>query len=701
MKYLSTELHIAGGAVTLHRRLTILCLLLFIPLIASAQIRPSSGIRPSANGSWGGKTTSSTNTSTSNKTGFPQDSTFGQTDSAAITGLQYHTETPDSVLRKKVFLFFYHPLEVKLYDVWNPTLSPTGIQFCDPIDAFGDYYLSKGILGHPHISLYPSLAANLDIQLQPDPNTGYAKRPQNIRFYQTMTPYTVLSYNSSLNKDYLVRVLHTQNILPGWNVSLDYQLICPEGIYTSSGAKNHYLDATTNYFSKDSRLQALAGIIWQNFSIDENGGITDDSYFTTRHVSNRSGVPVNLYNMGTVNRELTTFGHSTYNMVRQFESIRQRDSIVIRTTKDSVTEIDTIDVFDTIRLYQPSPFNAGIIGVDAKYDRRKRVFTDSTWWQETSATLFWTNDAYMDYRWHNPLKITVGVHMRHVSAAIEADSMLLQSYLDPYARAVLGLSHAELRIDADMRGSFCYDGRPDSRFSTTLHYNFDTSRRTHAEVSFTSQRKMPDVRMVHDALIHQGLELKAISSEEYHLRFVYADIIDLDIRATSMSHNTWYDPSLYLFEGDKSFWLYQARLITRLQAGCMHLDMQHMLQHTTDSLQMPVPTWAVKSSIYADVELFGRALRAQIGTDLRYHTAFYAPGYDPYTGLFHHQSDVRVGNYIWADVFINLNVKRASFYAKAGHINALWDDSPTYFILPHYSGQRFGFFWGITWHFFD
>ena len=160
---------------------------------------------------------------TSSQPGFnnPGDNPLGmgdstQRDTNAVRGLVYHKETPDSILRERVFLFYYRPTYVKIDQLWNPTLAPTGIQYNDPIDALnGNYYLGKGLIGHPHVSIYPTLADGLDMQLQPDPNIVYAKRPTNIRLYQTMTPYTVLSYNSSLNKDYLVRVAHTQNIKPG------------------------------------------------------------------------------------------------------------------------------------------------------------------------------------------------------------------------------------------------------------------------------------------------------------------------------------------------------------------------------------------------------------------------------------------------------------------------------------------------------
>ncbi len=147
--------------------------------------------------------------------GTTTDSTMSNVDTSATKGLVFVKEEPDSVLRKKVFSFWYEPKSVKISEVFNPTLDPTGAQYHDPIDAMdGDYRLSTGVIGHPHISLFPRFATGLAPTLQADKHEGYAKTPDNIRLYQTLTPYSLLSYHSSLNKDYRLRLTHTQNILP-------------------------------------------------------------------------------------------------------------------------------------------------------------------------------------------------------------------------------------------------------------------------------------------------------------------------------------------------------------------------------------------------------------------------------------------------------------------------------------------------------
>ena len=680
-------------------RIAVLLVFCLLSNPLNAQVRRiSTGGGFSSSTSSNSTTGSNTTNSTANIPNSNNDSTFRDTN--AVRGLVYHKETPDTVLQRQVFMFHYQPYAVKIDDIWNPVLNPTGVQFTDRLDAFnGNYYLGKGIVGQPHYGIFPTFVDGLDDQLQTDPNEGYAKRFRNIWLYQTMTPYTTLNYQSSLDKDYQVRIAHTQNIRPGWNISFDYNLICPEGVYTSSGVKNHYLDATTNFFSSDSRLQAVAGLIWQSFNIDENGGIADDDYFTHQLQSNRAGVPVNLYNSGTRHRETSAFAHATYNLVQQQPHYRQRDSITVRNITDTITVVDTIHITDTIFPAAPKILNAGAFGVELKYDRRKRAFLDSTLWTERDATLFWTNDAYPDYRWHNPVKITLGVKSVSYKTTIDDRAEIRSTDLfKPFSNVELALGRSKLGFDANI-GSI--GENLEYHFRGHFEVPFDSASNTTLLLTAAAQRADPDIRPIADARINQGVDLQQITAECYELQLVSGEWLNLMVRANHISHNVWYDTALLVHEGTHHFWLYQAALTSRLSAGWFHLDMQQLLQHTTDQEQMPVPLWTSKNSIYAELHLFGRALTLQTGVDLRYLTSFYAPSYDYRTGLFCHQDEVKVGNYIWGDIFVNIQVKRASIYLKGGHINALWESNPNYFTLPHYPGRKFGLYWGVTWRFFD
>lgn len=665
---------------------------------AQAQIRPTNIGSGNTRGSGFG-TVSNTNTSNNNNglpnSSFPGDST--KRDSNAIRGIEYHKEIPDSVLRSRVFMFHYVPFTTKIFELWNPTLDPTGIQFPDRLDAFnGNYYLSKGIVGQPHIGLFPTFANGLNDNLTADPHEGYTRRLDNIWLYQTMTPYSRISYNSSTKKDYQVSISHSQNLRPGWNMAFDYDLICPEGNYPSSGVKNHYLDATTNYFSPDSRLQAAAGIIWQRFDISENGGLSDDSYFLQQIITNRAGIPVNLYDSASHNRETAAFARASYNLVQQVDQYHFRDSIVAKKINDTLTVMDTVTVTDTIHVGKPHVINAGVFGAELTHDRRRRRFADSTYWRDQTASLYWSNDAYPDHRWRNPLKLTIGSSISRTTAVFEDnDTLHLKTHFHPFAKVELALGRSTLTLDGMLESDSLKEFNHHAE--ATLRLPFDSAGHTLLRLTAVTEQQDVDLRMQHYA----ATELRPQAIERYELQFTSHEWLDLMLRANHLSHNTWYDSNITVVEGSTPLWLFQGALTLRLAAGWLHLDMQQLVQHSTDAVQMPVPLWTSKNSLYVDLFLFSRVMRLQTGIDLRYHTPFYTPAYDHFTGLFYHQNQTQVGGYLWGDVFINIHVKRASIYAKAGHLNALWESSPTYFLLPHYPGRSFALFWGLTWHFFD
>ena len=680
----------------------LLFMVLSLPLEAQVRTVPSSGRSfGQGGGSMGGRPVGSG--ALGPGTTAMADSTGVQGDTSATKGLMYVKEVPDSVLRLKVFLFHHRPAQVWIDQLWNPTLDPTGVQFHDPLDAInGNYYLGKGTLGHPHVSLFPTLDARLQMRLRPDLYRGYGFRFDNIDFYQTLTPFSTVSYGGSLADDHSLQVSHTQNIMPGWNVAFNYRLYNPEGVYTSSGALNNYLSATTNYFSRDARLQARAALIWQAYNIDENGGLSADSIFTLRLQDNRAGIPVRLSGAGTTERTLAAMGRVTYSLERQSDTYRHRDSIVAVQVNDSTTRFDTIVLVDTIPLGRPHVINAGVVGLEVDHNRQKRVMTDSTEWQEQTASLYWTNDAYLPHRWRNPLRVTLGIHPRHVRAVIFGDTLQDASIINPFVHAKLSIGRVGVTLEAEQYAHPWSQQQHDRRVSALAKVDFDSAALTYATVAAVLEDKAPYLLMVHDHMnLHSGALLKNQTTQQFALHFKHKEVIDLKADATHLSHHVWYDSTRSLHEGANDLWLLQASLVTRLSLGVMHLDMQQLLQYSTDRDQMPVPLWASKNSLYADFTLFHRTLRAQVGIDVRYHTAYHAPLYDPTLGLFLQQDEIMVGNYVWGDAFITLQVKRASIYVKAGHVNALWETPATYFLLPHYPGQKFGLQWGLTWCFFD
>ena len=634
-------------------------------------------------------------------------------------GIEYHEDIPDTTLQHSVFMFRYDPQAVKIKDVAYPSLDPTGVQYHDALDAMnGNYYLSRGVFGQQHLALYQTFGDALLFRIAPDVNIGYRVRPENLWLIQTKRPYTSLSYASSLEKEHRVLVSLAQNVMPRWNIAFDYKLINPSGNYSNSSATNHYLDATTNYYTRDARYQVTAGIIWEKFRMDENGGITNDSIFRNRTIRNEGGVPVLFTNMGSIDKNLTAFAKQTYNTVRPIDRYRRHEEIqlvgydTIYSTPDSlqnpeptITRIvpiyDTVVKYDTIAPFRPMVINTGVFGMDVRYDREKHVFADSTVMRKLSGSIYWTNDAYWDSRWRNPLKIMIGVKPTLMHAFMYNGFRARLFSLNPMASVTVDtkIGMISASIEKNIADNYYKNGY---RFDANLKAYLDSLRRhvIRAEVVFQGQD--PDL-IYHNLVAMSGNDKKLglTNIQKFEAGYSFREWLDWSVTARHIVNNTWIEDSATVVQNGGSAWLFQSRLNATLHWKWFHYDMQHLFQYSTDQNQVRVPLFATKNSIYADVKIFKGALRAQFGIDLRYHTAFYADAYNPYTSTFYRQNDVKIGNYIWGDIFINLQVKRASIFFKAGHLNALWEGHPNYYLLPHYPGNNFGFYYGMIWKFFD
>ena len=636
-------------------------------------------------------------------------------------GIVFHTDLPDSVLSASVFAFRHDPYDVKIMEVVHPQFNPTAAQHSDPLDRHdGNFYLAGGGLGHPHIAVYQDFSGDLSLGFKPCIHPAYYKTPSSILFYQVQRPYTLLSYNSSLNKDYQIHVTHSQNINERWNVALDYHLFSPEGIYANNSAVGNLLDFNTNYYSRDARYLLRAGAIWQRFTLGENGGLTNDDEFIYKRISNPTGFPVASSTAFSRATDLTVFASQTYNTVRQVPWYREHMEFLA----DSANRIDTIIVTDTLYPATPKTLNTGLFGLDLQFDRHKYLGAtitpttvyDSIYSRLYSATLFWTNDAYLDHRWRNPLKVTIGVRPGIATATLDTaiydTERFSYAVVYPFARVIVspwqrselsilaesGPIYGEYNLDAVL--SIAFDTTECSRLQLRANINAAT-----AEDLFYIQLRQKSLAAVNPGLATSDIPLTTAALAE--AAYSYDDIVDLAVTANAVKHHHYFikDASGSILpdwdRNDAFVPLLQGRLGLTTQAwGWFHFDMQQLLQFTTSDV-IRVPLWASKNSLYADFHLFHRALRTQVGVDVRYHTPYLADAYEPSLGLFYRQNDIKVGGYLYADFFINLQIKRASIYVKAGHLNSLLESEAHYFTLPHYPGNPFGLFYGLTWQFFD
>ncbi len=145
--------------------------------------------------------------------------------------------------------------------------------------------------------------------------------------------------------------------------------------------------------------------------------------------------------------------------------------------------------------------------------------------------------------------------------------------------------------------------------------------------------------------------------------------------------------------------VYRSQVKEHFIINKIHSDNTLVAQVTSNDQVLPLPLFSYFSSNYYQNVLFD-VLNFQIGTDIRYHSAFFAPYYMPATSQFTNQSSIKIGNYVVADLFLNILLKRARVYVKIDHVNQGFTNDAYYNSVLYPANPR-SFKFGVSWNFYD
>ena len=129
----------------------------------------------------------------------------------------------------------------------------------------------------------------------------------------------------------------------------------------------------------------------------------------------------------------------------------------------------------------------------------------------------------------------------------------------------------------------------------------------------------------------------------------------------------------------------------------------HVVYQTSSNRVVSLPALTLYHNLYYHGTWF-KALDTQWGVDMRYFTKYHAPVLNPATGQFCVQDEVMVGNYPIMNVYVNFYVRllHLKFFAQYTHFNYWFmRQSAGYYAMPSYPMNRDVFRAGLVWHFYN
>lgn len=551
----------------------------------------------------------------------------------------------------------------------------------------------------------------------------------NHKFYNTRIPMTMLSYNTSgsheTGQDRLQAVFSGNvNRRLQFGAMADY--LYSQGSYANQAVKDFAWGLSSSYMGDRYEMQLFYN--HYGFTNQENGGITDDLYIIDPAVL-QGGTP-------TINpKSIPTRLSGAFNRLRGEEFyLNQRYKVGywhITPPNDTIPG-------DTIEHRTYIPVSSFIWTLN--FNRSNHIFdnTNTTqgreFWENTYLSLNGTHDETSYWSLSNTLGISLlegfnkwakaglGAYITHEirrynqtpdSIPIYGDDR--PSGLTPYpfdekiaARTTENLVYVGgqltkqtgrlLRYNVGARfgllGAAAGDIRIDGEVST-LFKLFGDSVRITGYGNFSNEA-VP-------YLMKEYVSNHFIWQNDFGKtrRFKVGGYLSLPFSGTYLNVGVENIQNLLYFDSRSlptqeggNVQVFSASLHQDFQYKALNWRNRITYQTTTNQAVLPAPKLAIYSNLYLQFRVV-KVLDVQFGIDCDYYTKYYAPNYQPATMTFSNQQELKVGNYPFMNLYVNMKLSRARFYVMMSHINQGLMGK-RYFALPHYPMNPRRFQMGIS-----
>jgi len=540
---------------------------------------------------------------------------------------------------------------------------------------------------------------------------AYFLTPQKIKYYNTRTPYTLLDFSQSEHRtrknETRFNILHTQNINPYLNFVFRFDQGKSAGQYKNQGTNNNFVTLYSNYNKDELRIHG--GIISNSIKNNENGGLTDDNLIFDD--TDTDFLNVNLTSTRSELSNTYFFATGEYRLGKYIET-------------ETISE-------DTEEETEPESEFKPIVGImySFEYQNHAKEFFDE---KDTTNTFFPNTYYGHDY-------IKDSVRFRMIKNIIQ-----LKQYEDPNRKTSFGkrafIGHELVKASSpgyypgvshrntkNYSNVFAGGGifRQKGRF-----WNWNAGGRVfilgrnagQTELSGTISKPLPFLGDSLSSLRIKGNIRNMVPDffqEKYYSNHIkWNNNLKMEQRMTAQGsllfpvrnlelsanyaviNNFIYNDTLGIPTQDEGQLLVLSAFADKdFNFRNLHFRTRLLWQKSSDGNILHLPEFSTFVSAYFKF-VVSKVLFTQIGFDLRYYTPYYADEYDPATGLFHLQDDIKLGDFPYLDAYVSMRLKRTRIFLKMINVGTEFINKP-YFTTPHYPMNRRTFRLGVSWAFYD
>ncbi len=548
----------------------------------------------------------------------------------------------------------------------------------------------------------------------------YITNSLNAKFYDTKTPFTDMMYTSAgggESKEEQFKGVLSVNFGKKINVGGDFDYIYGRGYYNSNGNKLINYRLFGSY--RSDRYELNTYFRGNSYTTHENGGLTNDEVVTDpdKYADGKKQMVTMDYPVKYTN---------VFNKVAGKEFfLNHRYNLGFTRTLDKTDENgDNLEIFvpvsSFIHTIQYEDFHREFVApdsyeIDALYNNGKPFnYDDNLNDQYYAWTLKNTFALSMREGFHDWAKfgLTAFVNLEKRRFQMQdgkRDYELEQGYTNskndfkpPFIKnstiktydefsTFLGAEIYKRRgkiLTYNARGELCLVGddigevRANGEIQTTFNL-FKKKAYIKANAYFKNLIPAFFQRHYHSRYYWWDKDLNDIQ------QFYAGAEIDLASTGTNISAGVESIQNFVYFgkngeplQHDKNLQVVTARLKQNFYYRAIGWENELAYQISSDQDVLPLPDLCVYTNLFVKFKI-AKVLSIQIGADMHYNTAYYAPYYEPATQQFQVQDEVKVGNYPLINAYVNCHLKQARFFFTAYNLSNKFI-KPNHFSLAHY-----------------
>jgi len=574
----------------------------------------------------------------------------------------------------------------------------------DPIKHKDGLYNTLSNVGLAHNNLVFSPSLSTDYYLKNRSFQKYIYENQQVKYYQLYQPYSELSYYLGSKKEQNFRVVLNRELISRLTIGVDYAINNSPGPYSNSKSNDNRVFFTGQYYTKNLRYGVVANYLYNKLTVQENGGIIYDSIFELNLEKDRRQIPVYLTKAQNLVKQSGFYVEQYFNLLKPKpdSALRKIDagsiSWAFHYQRNQMIYSDNASVSD-FYLNQELPLNP-----DKTYD--------SIYQMRLRNTIQWSSIGYHD----NPLSQIFNIRF---GATYDYIYQYFPDYTNDNSyiyNQLTSLDYHQLKtfggINLNIKNSFSLKGYADLNFGGynagdfhikgqieqylgNINKNFGIVR---AKIDFAN--KSPDwfYQNYQGNFYRWNNNLKKetflLINGEYQYKLIKAGV-----NFYTFNNYTYLDNAIRPKQLTDATTLLQVYIEGIAMAGKFGLNTRLVYQKAGNSSIIRIPDFTGVADIFFNSEVFKKAATLQTGFELSYFTSFFANAYMPAIREWYLQNEKKIGNYLYADVYLTLKVKTARLFVKYVHFNGLFSENK-YYLAPGYPARDARLYFGISWRFY-